>query len=156
MKDYVVYVTCVVTRTSFLPLSWLIYMINSSTFQSTVNKNTFVIRHNVTIKNRCVIFPMECYLCEKSKICSLLEHREDFWILKLQALSLQGLKISLNYPQDIIWIYFVSILRLVSTRLFVHFILYQALSRGWVMLNLFDLKYVIINNTYFLTQKNGI
>ena len=37
----------------------------------------------------------------KLKICSLLEHREDFWILKLQTLSLQGLSISLNYSQDI-------------------------------------------------------
>ena len=36
----------------------------------------------------------------KSKIRSLLEHREDFWILKLQTLSPQGLNISLNYPQD--------------------------------------------------------
>ena len=36
----------------------------------------------------------------KLKICSLLEHREDFWIVKLQTLSLQGLNISLNYPQD--------------------------------------------------------
>ena len=36
----------------------------------------------------------------KLKIRSLLEHREDFWILKLQTLSLQGLNISLNYPQD--------------------------------------------------------
>ena len=35
----------------------------------------------------------------KLKICSLLEHR-DFWILKLQTLSPQGLNISLNYPQD--------------------------------------------------------
>ena len=34
------------------------------------------------------------------KIRSLLEHREDFWILKLQTLSPQGLNISLNYPQD--------------------------------------------------------
>ena len=33
----------------------------------------------------------------KLKICSLLEHREDFWILKLQTLSPQGL---INYPQD--------------------------------------------------------
>ena len=31
---------------------------------------------------------------------SLLEHREDFWILKLQTLSIQGLNISLNYSQD--------------------------------------------------------
>ena len=36
----------------------------------------------------------------KSKIRSLLEHREDFWVLKLQTLSPQGLNISLNYPQD--------------------------------------------------------
>ena len=36
----------------------------------------------------------------KLKICSLLEHREYFWILKLQTLSPQGLSISLNYPQD--------------------------------------------------------
>ena len=36
----------------------------------------------------------------KLKIRSMLEHREDFWILKLQILSPQGLNISLNYPQD--------------------------------------------------------
>ena len=35
------------------------------------------------------------------KICSLLEHREDSRILKLQTLSLQGLSVSLNYSQDI-------------------------------------------------------
>ena len=35
----------------------------------------------------------------KLKFCSLLEHREDFWILKLQTLSPQDLNISLNYPQ---------------------------------------------------------
>ena len=43
-------------------------------------------------------------VCNKSlsklKIHSLLEHREDFWILKLQTLVPQGLNISLNYPQD--------------------------------------------------------
>ena len=36
----------------------------------------------------------------KLKICSLLKHREDFWMLKLQSLSLQVLSISLNYLQD--------------------------------------------------------
>ena len=36
----------------------------------------------------------------KFKIRSLLKHREDFWILKLQTISLQDLNISLNYPQD--------------------------------------------------------
>ena len=39
-------------------------------------------------------------LLSQWKIPSLLEHREDFWILKLQTLSPQGLNISLNYPQD--------------------------------------------------------
>ena len=131
-----------------------------SIFQSAFNKNTFLIRHNVTCKSSCVIYLMECCLCEKSqnvgkseysgnlrinthrndvwradgppcdkhfqmpghnfnthakftiiddgynkslsklKIPSLLEHREDFWILKLQILSPQGLNISLNYPQE--------------------------------------------------------
>ena len=36
----------------------------------------------------------------KLKISSLLEHREDFWILRLQTLSSLGLNISLNYPRD--------------------------------------------------------
>ena len=36
----------------------------------------------------------------KLKIYSLLERREDFWILKLQTLSPRGLDISRNYPQD--------------------------------------------------------
>ena len=36
----------------------------------------------------------------KLKIRSLLEHRKDFWILKLQILSPQGLNISINYPQE--------------------------------------------------------
>ena len=34
------------------------------------------------------------------KIRTLLEHREDFRVLKLQTLSRQGLNVSLNYPQD--------------------------------------------------------
>ena len=36
----------------------------------------------------------------KSKIRNLLQHKENFWILKLQAVSLQDLNMSLNYPQD--------------------------------------------------------
>ena len=36
----------------------------------------------------------------KLKIRSWLEHIEDFWILKLQTFSPQGLNISLNYPQN--------------------------------------------------------
>ena len=130
-----------------------------STFQSAFNKNTFLIRHNVTCKSSCVIYLMECSLCEKLqyvekseyrlnlrmnthrndvwrtdgpphdrhlqmpghnfnahskftiieevynkylsklKIPSLLEHREDFWVLNLQTLSLRSLNISLNYTQ---------------------------------------------------------
>ena len=38
----------------------------------------------------------------KLKIRSLLKHREDFWILKLQTISPQSLNISLNYSQDTI------------------------------------------------------
>ena len=131
-----------------------------STFRSSFNKNTFLIRRNVACKSSCIIYLIKCCLCEKSqyvwkfeyslnlrinthrndvwrtdgppcdkhfqmpghnfnvhakftiieevynkslsklKIRSLLEHREDFWILKLQTLSPQGLNISLNYPQD--------------------------------------------------------
>ena len=36
----------------------------------------------------------------KLKIRSVLDHREDFWILQLQTLSPQGLNISLNYLQN--------------------------------------------------------
>ena len=126
----------------------------------TLNKDTFLIRDNVTCKSSCVIYLMECCLCEKSqyvgkseyilnlrinthrndvwrtdgppcdkyfqmpchnfnddtkftiieevyiktlsklKIRSLLEHREEFLILKLQIFCPQGLNISLNYAQD--------------------------------------------------------
>ena len=38
-----------------------------STFQSAFNKNTFLIRHNVTCKSSCVIYLMECCLCKKSQ-----------------------------------------------------------------------------------------
>ena len=54
----------------------------------------------------------------KLKIRSLLKHREDFWVLKLQTPSLLGVNISLNYPHD------------TTTHLFVHFILYRNLLRG--------------------------
>ena len=120
-----------------------------STFQSAFNKN----RRSVTCKSSCVIYRMECCLCEKLqrvgkseysvnlrinthrndvwridspqcdkhfqmqghnfntyakftiieevynksllklKTRSLLEHREDLWILKLRTLSPQGLKV---------------------------------------------------------------
>ena len=36
----------------------------------------------------------------KLKIYSLLERREDFWILKSQTLSPRGIDILRNYPQD--------------------------------------------------------
>ena len=45
-------------------------------------------------------------VCNKSlsklKIRSLLEHRENVWILQLQTFPLQGLNISLNYPQTLL------------------------------------------------------
>ena len=58
----------------------------------------------------------------KLRICSLLEHREYIWILKLHILFPQGLTISY-------WVHLVAILRLVSTHLLLDFILYQTLSR---------------------------
>ena len=39
-------------------------------------------------------------LLSNLKTRSLLEPREDFWILKLQTLFPQGLNVSLNYSQD--------------------------------------------------------
>ena len=59
-----------------------------STFQSAFNKNTFLIRHNVTCKSSCVIYLMECCLCEKSQYVGKPEysvnlrintHRNDVW-----------------------------------------------------------------------------
>ena len=58
-----------------------------STFQSAFNKNTFLIRHNVTCKSSCVIYLMEC-LCGKSQYVGKSEyslnlrmntHRNDVW-----------------------------------------------------------------------------
>ena len=63
--------------------------------------------HRVTSIFKCQviisILTLSCTIIEevynkslsKLKIRSLLEHREDFWILKLQTLSPQGLSISL-------------------------------------------------------------
>ena len=45
------------------------------------------------------IYMYICIYVYVYKIRRLLEHREDFWILKLQTLSPQGLNISLNYSQ---------------------------------------------------------
>ena len=71
----------------------------------------------------------------KLKICSLLEHREDFWILKLQTLSphliiltalldLFGSHIETRF--DTPFCSFLSLLNLIT----------------WMsMLNLFDIKY---------------
>ena len=59
-----------------------------STFQSAFNKNTFLIRHNVTCKSSCVIYLMECCLYEKSQYVGKSEyslnlrintHRNDVW-----------------------------------------------------------------------------
>ena len=58
----------------------------SSTFKSAFNKNTFLIRHNVTSKSSFVIYLMECCLCEKSQYVRKSEyslrintHRNDVW-----------------------------------------------------------------------------
>ena len=57
--------------------------------------------HNFNVYGKFAIIEKVCNKSlSKLKIRSLLEHREDFWILKLQTLSPQGLNISLNYPQD--------------------------------------------------------
>ena len=59
-----------------------------STFQSDFNKNTFLIRHNVTCESNCVIYLMECRICEKSQYVGKSEyrlnlrintHRNDVW-----------------------------------------------------------------------------
>ena len=61
---------------------------NCSTFQSAFDKNTFLIRQNVTCKSSCVIYLMECSLCEKSQYVEKSEyslnlrmntHRNDVW-----------------------------------------------------------------------------
>ena len=57
--------------------------------------------HNFNVHAKFTIIEEVCNKSlSKLKIHSLLEHREDFWILKLQTLVPQGLNISLNYPQD--------------------------------------------------------
>ena len=56
--------------------------------------------HNFNAHGKFAIIGEVCNKSLSLKIRSLLEHREDFWILKLQTLSPQGLNISLNYPQD--------------------------------------------------------
>ena len=68
-----------------------------------------------------------------SKIHSLLEHRKDFWILKLQFLSSQGLKLSLNYPEGTTGSIYEP---------YPHFLLFisffiETLTRGWVKQSLF-------------------
>ena len=66
----------------------------------------------------------------KLEIRILLEHREDFWILKMQTLSPQGVKILLNYPQDTTDPFGSHIKTRFHTHLLFHFILYRTLSRG--------------------------
>ena len=45
-----------------------------SAFQSAINKNTFLIRHNVTCKTSSVIYLTECWLCEKSQFVGKSEY----------------------------------------------------------------------------------
>ena len=46
-----------------------------STFQSVFHKCKFLIRHNVTCKSSCVIYLMECSLCEKSQYVRKSEYK---------------------------------------------------------------------------------
>ena len=62
------------------------------------------------------------------QICRLSEHREDFWILKLQTFPPQDLNIT-QLSSRHYWIYLVAILRLITTLLYVHFSLFRTLSR---------------------------
>ena len=45
-----------------------------STFQSVFNKITFLIKHKVTCKSNCVIYLMECSLCEKRQYVGKCEY----------------------------------------------------------------------------------
>ena len=38
---------------------------------------------------------------ENKKKCKILEHREDFWTLKLKTLQPYGLNDKLNHPQEV-------------------------------------------------------
>ena len=59
-----------------------------SAFQCAFNKNTSLIRHNVTCKSSCVIYLMEYYLCQKPQYAGKSKyslnlrtntHRKDVW-----------------------------------------------------------------------------
>ena len=52
--------------------------------------------HNFNIHAKFTIIEEVYKSLPKLKIRSVLDHREDFWILQLQTLSPQGLNISLN------------------------------------------------------------
>ena len=65
------------------------------------NKHFQMPGHNFNVHAKFnIIKQVDNKSLSKSKIRSLLERREDFWTLKLQTLSLQGVNISLNYSQD--------------------------------------------------------
>ena len=98
-----------------------------STFQSSFNKNTFIIRHNVTCKSCCVVYLMEWCFCKKTQYVRKLKcnlnlrihtHRNDVWrtagpphnknfrsqvmisTIMLSLLSLNKLKISPYLSQE--------------------------------------------------------
>ena len=65
------------------------------------DKHFQIPRHNFHAHAKFTIIEEVCNKSlSKLKIRSLLERRENFWILKLQTLSPQGLNTSRNYPQD--------------------------------------------------------
>ena len=61
---------------------------NCLNFQSAFNKNTFLIRHNVTCKSSCVIYLMKCCLCEKLQYIGKSEY---------------SLNLRINTPRNDVW-----------------------------------------------------
>ena len=61
-----------------------------STFQSALNKNTFIIIHNVTCKGSCVIYLMECCLCEKSQYVGKSEYSVNLRINTHRSIDTDG------------------------------------------------------------------
>ena len=98
-----------------------------STFQNAFNKNTFLIRHNVTCKSSCVIYLMEFSLCEKSQHVGKSEYSLN---LRMNIEIMFGEKMvhrvtSISKCQVIILILTVSLLslkRFIVERSYPHFL----------------------------------
>ena len=87
----------------------------------------------------------------KLKIRSLLEHKESFWILKLQTLSPQGLKYHLIILKALLDLFGGHF----KTRFHALFCSFHTLSNliAWMSYAKFiDVRYNIINNTYLINN----